>query len=254
MKEETLMEVGFSKNEAKVYISLLETGPASATKIAEVSGIHRVNVYDSIEKLKDRGLVGFLHKNGKRVFQASAPEALLNIPKNMDIKIKNILPELQLKHHLSPTRSDVEIFVGGDFRKNKLLEFLELNAEIKEKRDFLAYGMPPYIVDKILGKEWVDAYHLRRQKNKQWMYHIHSYEAKERVKYLNTLPYTKARYVPPEYNQTVETIICGNHIIIVAYPDEPDSRKLVNISINNAQVADAYRKYFWILWEKGKEE
>ncbi len=247
MKEQTLMEVGFSKNEAKVYVSLLETGPASATKIAEVSGIHRVNVYDSIEKLKERGLVGFLQNNGKRVFQASSPDLLLTLPKTMEMKIRNILPELQLKNQLAPQKSDVGIYNGSDFRRNKTLELLEV------KDNIISFGVPPYVVAKILGKDWTEGFHQRRIKNKQTIYHLYNYGAKDRVKYLNTLPYTKARYVDPENDQTVETVLCGEHIMIIAYPEDQDSRKLVTIYMKSQQIADAYRKYFWILWEKGKE-
>ena len=247
MKEQTLMEVGFSKNEAKVYVSLLETGPASATKVAEVSGIHRVNVYDAIEKLKERGLVGFLQNNGKRVFQASSPDTLLSIPKNMEMKIKNLLPELQLKTQLSPQKSEVGVFSGSDFFRNKMLEFLDV------KKDILAFGIPPYVVLKVLGKDWVEAYHLRRRQGKQTMYHLYNYGARDRVGVLNGMPYTKARYVKAEHDQTVETIICDNRIMIIAYPEDEDPKKLITIYMTNEQIANAYAKYFWILWERGDE-
>ena len=57
MKEEILTGLGMALNEARVYLSLTETGLATATKIADHSGIHRVNVYDSVNKLKEKGLV-----------------------------------------------------------------------------------------------------------------------------------------------------------------------------------------------------
>ena len=52
MKENILMDLGLSKNESKIYLSLLEQGISTATQVAEKSGIHRVNVYDSLNKLK----------------------------------------------------------------------------------------------------------------------------------------------------------------------------------------------------------
>lgn len=245
MKEQTLMEVGFSKNEAKVYVSLLETGPASATKVAEVSGIHRVNVYDAIEKLKGRGLVGFLQQNGKRAFQASPPDTLLNIPKTMEIKIQNILPQLQLQHQLAPHKSDVQLFDGYDFIRNMFLQFLET------KEDILDLNVPKFVLQ-LMGKDFQETIHKRRAQQKQRMYHIYHKVALERIKFLNTLPYTKARYLEQEDNNNVTTTICGEVVAIQIY-HENNGQKPVTIFIKNKSIADVYRKNFFIIWDKAKD-
>mgnify|MGYP003981854791 FL=1 len=52
MEEEILNDLGLTKNESKVYISLLKIGSSTVTNIANESNIHRVNVYDSIKKLQ----------------------------------------------------------------------------------------------------------------------------------------------------------------------------------------------------------
>lgn len=245
MKEQTLMEVGFSKNEAKVYVSLLETGPASATKVAEVSGIHRVNVYDAIEKLKGRGLVGFLQNNGKRVFQASPPDTLLNIPKTMEIKIQNILPQLQLQHQLAASKSEVQIFDGYDFIRNMFLQFLET------KEDILDLNCPRFVLQ-MVAKEFEEIIHKRRAQQKQMMYHVFDKSAVERMKFLNTLPYTKARYLEHGSEDNVTTSICGDVVAIQVYY-ENHSQKPLTIFIRNKQIAEVYRKNFFVIWEKAKE-
>ena len=100
MKEQTLMDLGLSQNESKIYISLLETGSTSATKIAQKSGVHRVNVYDSLTKLKEKGLVSELSSEGKKNYQASPPQALKNILKEKEIRLNKIIPELELSNNL----------------------------------------------------------------------------------------------------------------------------------------------------------
>ena len=42
MDEEAIMELGFTLNEAKVYLSLLKLGPSSVNAIARHSGVHRI--------------------------------------------------------------------------------------------------------------------------------------------------------------------------------------------------------------------
>ena len=57
MNEEILVDLGLSPNEAKAYISLLNIGMTTITNVAKDCNLHRSNVYDSIKKLIDKGLV-----------------------------------------------------------------------------------------------------------------------------------------------------------------------------------------------------
>ena len=57
MIKEILKSIGLSKNEIKIYIALLELGPCLMGKICGKTKIHRRNVYDSIEMLKEKGFI-----------------------------------------------------------------------------------------------------------------------------------------------------------------------------------------------------
>ena len=57
-----LTSLGLSKNEAKVYLALLDLGSATAGKIAEKSKVHRTNVYDALERLIEKGVVTYIFK------------------------------------------------------------------------------------------------------------------------------------------------------------------------------------------------
>ena len=70
MREEILEEFGLTKNEVKIYLTLLKMGRALAGEITEKSGIHRRNVYDSIERLMKKGLVSFIIQNNRKYFRA----------------------------------------------------------------------------------------------------------------------------------------------------------------------------------------
>ena len=242
MKEQTLMDLGLSQNESKIYISLLETGSTSATKIAQKSGVHRVNVYDSLTKLKEKGLVSELSSEGKKNYQASPPQALKNILKEKEIRLNKIIPELELSNNLNKNNQAVEIYESNDFIRTLFLHFLELNQPI------FAIDAPSFAIQKV-GKFFQEVIHKRRAQQKQIMYHIYNRDAIDRIKFLNTLPYTHARYLDQENKNTVLTLICGNETAILILNENPD-QKTSNIVIKNPQIEDAYRAHFWLLWDK----
>lgn len=244
MKEEVLAELGLSKNVSKIYISLLEIGPATMTQIAEASGVHRVNVYDSVNKLKEKGLVGEINTNGKRQYQAAPPETLRNIIKEKEMKLDKILPQLKLSEQLRQKDYEVQIYEGWDFLRNMFIRFLDINEDI------LALDVPVFAINH-LGEYFQKVIHKRRAEQKQTMYHIYCKEATERIKFLNTLPYTKARFLDREHDHNVTTSICGDEVAIHIL-HQHEGQKPLTIFIKNKQIADAYRLNFFTLWEKAK--
>ena len=236
------MDLGLSPNESKIYLSLLETGFSTATKIAESSGIHRVNVYDSVKRLKEEGLVGEVSDKGKRCYQAASPEALRNLLKEKEIKLNKVIPQLMLSKNLCDNQCHVEVYEGYPFIRNMFLHFLEL------KEDILDMHVPKFVLNR-MGKDFQETIHVRRAKQKQYMYHLYSKEAIERIKFLNTLPYTEAKCLNESYDHNVTTTICGEEVAIQIYSDD-ENKKPMTIIIKNQQIAKAYRDHFFIIWEK----
>lgn len=52
-----LTNLGFSLNEAKVYVSLIECGTMNGYEIAKASGVSRSLVYGVIERLAAKGYI-----------------------------------------------------------------------------------------------------------------------------------------------------------------------------------------------------
>ena len=96
--EECLRELGFSKNESRVYLALLEIGSSNVGRVAARSGVYRTNVYDALEGLVKKGLSSFVVKKGVKYFEAINPEALLEILRERESKLVKILPLLKEKH------------------------------------------------------------------------------------------------------------------------------------------------------------
>ena len=63
--QELFQSLGLAKNEAKIYEVLIREGNSPVGKISEKSGIHRRNVYDSLNRLIEKGLRSEERRVGK---------------------------------------------------------------------------------------------------------------------------------------------------------------------------------------------
>jgi sugar-specific transcriptional regulator TrmB len=72
-----LIELGLTLNEARCYLALLSSGPATAAELAKISGVPRPKVYATLKLLEQRG---FSYPSGDRItrFRAVDPELALN--------------------------------------------------------------------------------------------------------------------------------------------------------------------------------
>jgi len=102
MQAETLEQIGLTKNESIVYLTLLKSGMLKATEILKKSELNSGKIYDILEGLENKGLVSESIIDKVRHFTASPPDELLEfvsrkkeaIAKEEEIIQKN-LPELK---------------------------------------------------------------------------------------------------------------------------------------------------------------
>lgn len=242
MKEKILEEVGLSKNETKVFLTLLELGSTTAGKVAEKSGVHRTNVYDAIERLIEKGLVAHVVKGKTKLFEATDPKILINMQREKENKLQSIMPQLLLSQQLAKGKSEAHIYEGIVAVRNILNHFLELG------QTRYAYGAPK-LASEMIGKYFLENYHRRRVKQKIGLEMIYNSDAKERMHLLNKLPYTESRYLEPQYDSPVTTCICDGEVIMILYQKNP-----LVIQIKNMDIAKAYKRYFDLMWKLAKKD
>ncbi len=241
MKEEILKEIGFTENEVKVYLALLELGSVTATEISKLSKVHRTNVYDTLNSLIKKGVVNYILKDKKKYYEATNPNNLLNILKEKQALLEKAIPELKSGQRYNAKKNEVHIYEGLRAIKDILNHFLE----VKDERYVLG---APSLASDILGLDWLDIYHKRRIKKKLLLKHIYNKEAVDRIKYLSKLPYTEVRCFSKEYNSPVATEICGDEVVLILWSDNP-----IIIQIINEKIAKAYKKYFELMWKVAKK-
>ncbi len=95
-----LKNIGLSDKEARIYLAMLELGPATVLEIAAKAGVNRPTAYLQIEALKSAGLVGVQSKGKKQLFMAESPrqfEDLLALEEKQTIQRRETL-EKTLPH------------------------------------------------------------------------------------------------------------------------------------------------------------
>src|ERR1700691_3569790 len=96
-----LKQLDLSEIEAKLYLTLLQTGPASVRDLAQTIDIKRTTAYFYIDQLVDKGLIMKLVRGSKKLVAANEPENLkslveakLESAKTVQLGFPNILKAL----------------------------------------------------------------------------------------------------------------------------------------------------------------
>ncbi|MHA1703915.1 MAG: TrmB family transcriptional regulator [Promethearchaeota archaeon] len=234
-----LEAIGLHKNEILIYIDLIKIGSSSAHDIATRTKIHRPNVYDTLEKLTKKGIVTQSIEKNKKIFYPVSPKSLINYLKQKEYNLQEIIPEMEKIHSKPKEERKVTMSEGIRSIRNILDSFLEIGEPI------YVYGIPKNAIEDLGG--FIRDFHERRIKKGISMKHVYNKNAYERIKELNNLELTEAKYLPSLYDTTTTTNICGNKVVLIFWEDP-----VCAIIIENASIANSYKKYFDIVWEEAK--
>ncbi len=235
--EDVLKDLSLGKNDIKVYITLLQHVDLGVNEISSRSNVHRVNVYDAIKQLQKQGLITEITLGNKKIFRATDPKQLFSVLEAKQEKLMTIMPQLSAFYMQSENQA--QIFEGLEGIKHILSDMIETEEHIQ------AFGIPKEMPEKM--GSFLNTFHKKRIEKNISIKHIYNENAKERIAYLKTLNRCDARYLPPEFNVPATTVIYGDKTTFWIWSEEPFS-----ILIKSEKMAEAYNKYFELLWNMAK--
>ena len=196
MKEKILQDFGLTRNEAKIYLTLLNLGSSRAGEITEKSGIHRRNVYDSIERLTEKGLVSSVIVDNKKLFSPANPQRFIELIEEKKAELderkkhfRKLLPELSLMRTLKK-KHEVRFFRGIEGLKTVYEDIL------RTKKDYIGYG-PGEEIEKIL--KFYLIHYLKRRKQAGIRVRL-IYNEKSKGKKYTQRQLSEIRFLPEEYS------------------------------------------------------
>jgi len=115
-----LKNLDLTEREIAVYHALLQLGPASIRDLAAKTNINRGTTYETLKVLVKKGIVNYLPKGNRRVFQAEDPNRLLALAEEKQQALEATLADLKSDiipglRHLKPEFSSSNVrFYEGD--------------------------------------------------------------------------------------------------------------------------------------------
>ncbi len=231
-----LEEIGLTKNESIVYLTLLELGPSLAGEVAKKSGLHRRSVYDVSEMLIKKGLIGYILRNNRRLFSASNPERLLDLVREKEEMVGGMMPDLVKLFSKTKDKEETNFYKGKAGLKMVFEDQISNGGEIKIiGASPLAYEILQFYF------HWFDK---RRVKEK-----IRTKVIFNKVKGVDVkIPLSEVRYLSEKYSSPLAVNIYGDKVALIMWSKENPFA----IVINQKEIAEGYRNYFELMWKIAK--
>jgi sugar-specific transcriptional regulator TrmB len=244
--ESLLGEIGLTKGEVKVYLTLLKLGQTTTGKIIEGANISSGKVYQILDKLIKKGLVSFILKEKTKYFLASDPSRILDYLMEREIKhrkqendLKRILPQLKALQCNSEEKYEATIYKG--LRGIETVAHMLLDY-INKGDTLLAIGITSKKDKKfnILWQKW----NMERIKRKKYCKFIFSDRGDEHYAILRKLPFTEVRVIEGFTPAAVDVV--GDKTLIFTH-EEPSC-----LLITSKDIAASFKQFFEQLWKIAK--
>lgn len=132
MEYDEFKEIGFTDREIRVYLALIELGTSTVGPLSKKTRLQPSKIYETIEKLKDRGLVSYIIVSKTKHFRASDPKEILTLLEEKKQRFKHIVEELEEKQKFSGKKQTAIVHEG--YKSFKAL--LNRIADTLDKKDY----------------------------------------------------------------------------------------------------------------------
>ncbi|MFA6486653.1 MAG: helix-turn-helix domain-containing protein [Candidatus Magasanikbacteria bacterium] len=241
MIEQQLQQIGFHKNEVKVYLALFETGKARAGKIIEYTGLHRNLVYTALEELEKRGLISKVEASGVAEFSANDPRVLLDEIDEQKITAKEIVDALKEKNKAGSREIAVYEGIEGVKRaRNKTLQY----GESKGETLYVMGGSKRSTMPE-LESYWRSYHHKREQAGINFKILFDRDTPGEMLDWRNRLALSQAKYFPFDLHSPTQVGVFRDLVDISIPGLSP-----LTFVIKNDEIAKGFKQYFEYFWNQ----
>ena len=239
MNTKILENMGLTKNEIKVYLALLELGTTTTGPLAKKSELHTSRVYESLNKLIEKGLASFVIKANRKHYSAANPDVILDILEKEKRDIISILPELKAMHKQRPGEEKVTMFEGYKGVKSVYDNIVRTLNKGDEILVFGARGAD----ESFMSNTFFIEYTKRRVEKGIKMKMIFNDDARQTGKYYSKLKNTEVRYMPKNMKTPAAVDIYSNNVGTLILKPKP-----IVFLTTSKEVSDSYRAFFKLFW------
>lgn len=235
-----LKEIGLTDSEIKVYLALLKSGPVGTGILTKQTKLHKSRVYECLNRLIEKGLVGFAVRDFAKYFHATGPERLLDYleekKKQIDtekVEVARIIPELMKETRFVEEDVEAVSFMGKEGIKTIHSDIL------KNAREVFYIGAKGEVITEI--EYFFENYERERVRRKIAQKFLCQKELKEKL--LKTRPLTEYKYLPAGFESKTVIYIYSDKVVNVVWSENPAA-----VMIRNKDVFKMYKLLFDTLW------
>lgn len=249
MNLERLKELDLSEGQVKVYSAVLELGISTINRIHEKTGIERRNIYDILNKLIERGFISYAVEKGKRTYQCTHPNNILEQIKKKEESLKELekeIPQIKGLFDLSKPEIRAEIYRGTEAMKtmfNEMLDYKDLywmggtsfggyKAAPKNLTLWFEQWMKTRVEKKIMMRDLVDY--------GTWLKGLEPGDLKTHKK-----NYYKYCQLPKELQSPLVIAIYGNKVAQILWAEQSFA-----FVLESKEIRDSFMKYFNYFWKE----
>jgi len=248
--EEILQKTGLNKQEIKVYLSGLESGPVLASKLAQKTGFSRTNTYNILKSLEQKGLVNkegigysihFIMEPPSRLkeqLERKKEEAQI-----LEKELEKVLPTIKFTQPPFKTAPKIRVFEGKEAISNIIEETIK--EPVKETLSLIGGKEFEKIMDLALLKHHVKKRVEMKIRNRTLM----------KRSALQEFPRSKdeeelreTRFLPPNLNIGTTMIIWDDNVAIISSQEED-----FGFVVESKELSHLFKIFFETFWEMSKK-
>jgi len=241
-KAKFLIDLGLSKQEASVYLTLLKLGGSSSPQIAKESGVQRTAVYPILKSLASKNCVLVYFRKNKKFYYAQKPQKILSLFENRMKGFESIIPFLESAEkkkdsvfglRFIETKEELRQFYIGILDEYKNKDYCIIgNVNAWEKGD----------------SEFLHWFRLQRAKAKVKTTTLLTHSSRSLNPTNNKKFFREYKYLPNKYEFNCTIDIFDDKISIVS----PNLSSLAVI-ISVPEMVGIFKSMFEIIWETTPE-
>ncbi len=244
--EQELEDVGLTKGEARVYISLVKKGPSTVGPIVKESGVAYSKIYEVLQRLEKKGLATSITKEKTRVYNGAPPhrireylEEKKRLVEEQETRLNTLLPEIGRLQNKKSEEFEAEVFTGWKGVRTAFERFIDLYEKGQSCKFFYFYDEETVEQSDVFFKKLAPQY----QKKKVTFKGIaeEKYKPSGVAKFIGNI---QMRFTKVPVPANIE--ILGEHILITSW------KKPTAIYIKNKDIARQYESYFDHAWKLAK--
>ncbi len=248
MFQPIFQQFGLSKNESKIYEILLTEGKSGVSDIAKKSKVHRRNVYDSLDRLIEKGVVFEIRSPYENEYQAVNPDKFLEFLEEKKVVLERAMPHLQQLYKAIPHKNEVYVYRGPEGWKNYMHDMLQ----VADEAHFLG-AKGGWLDERV--KNFFPQFEQEAQKKKMKFWHLFDHEVKTELPHVLQHVGKNYKFLPKGYSTPAAVDVFGDHVNILSniHLGGLDENFSFTVIVNQ-QIADSFRTWFKFMWDFCPEE